>query len=137
MTPSMDPPESTDPAEAAESRHRSVPLLIAAAIALVGVVVVVALLVWPDREGQVLSYVVPAGTQSRIDAGEEVSLFPQRLEVRVGDRITIENRDDATHQVGPYVIGAGQRIEQHFGVPGTIEGFCTLHPSGQVSIVVR
>ena len=137
MTPSIEPPESTNPAAAESSRRRSLLVMITAAIALLAVVVVVALLAWPGREGEVLSYVVPAGTQSRIDAGEEVNLFPQHLEVRVGDRITIENRDDATHRVGPYVIGAGQRIEQHFGVAGTIEGICTLHPSGQVSIVVR
>lgn len=137
MTSSTDPQDASNPAEVVTTRRRSLLVLITAAIALLAVVVVAALLLWPSRDGEVLSYVVPAGTQIRIDAGEEVNLFPRQLEVRVGDRITIENQDDATHQVGPYVIGAGQRIEQYFGTPGTIEGICTLHPSGQVSIVVR
>lgn len=134
---STGPQEPTSPTAAGTNGRRSWLLLPTAVIALLAVVMIVALLAWPTRDGETFSYVVPAGTQSRIDAGEEVNLFPQQLEVRVGDRVTIENRDDGTHQVGPYVIGAGQRIEQHFGVPGTIEGICTLHPSGQVSIVVR
>lgn len=121
-----------------QSRRRvSAAVLVAAAGAIAGAAVILALLFWPEPAAETYTYVVPQGTQSRIDAGEEISLFPRDLEVRVGDRLVVENEDDATHQVGPYVIGAGQRIEQHFAVPGTIEGFCTLHPSGQVSIVVR
>lgn len=118
-------------------RRPSAIVLIAVAAAVAGAAVVLALVFWPEAAAETYTYVVPEGTQGRIDAGEEISLFPRDLEVRVGDRLIIENEDDATHQVGPYVIGGGQRIEQRFGVPGTIEGFCTLHPSGQVTIVVR
>jgi plastocyanin len=117
---------------------RSRVVIIAAVFAALAVVAILVLLVVPRGGGaQVHEYVVPAGTQERIDAGEEISLFPQNLEVRVGDRLVIDNQDNTTHQVGPYVVGAGQRIEQAFAVPGKIEGFCTLHPSGQVSIIVR
>ena len=117
---------------------RSPVVIIAAVFAALAVAAILVLLVLPRGGGaRVHEYVVPAGTQERIDAGEEISLFPQSLEVRVGDRLVIDNQDDATHQVGPYVVGSGQRIEQAFAVPGKIEGFCTLHPSGQVSIIVR
>ena len=64
-------------------------------------------------------------------------LFPRRLEVAVGDRLIIANEDVVTHQVGPYVVGSGQRIDQTFSTVGSIEGICTLHPSGEVTIVVR
>ena len=121
-----------------ETALRSPAVIIAAVFAALAVAAIVVLLVIPrGGDARVHEYVVPAGTQQRIDAGEEISLFPQSLEVRVGDRLVIDNQDNATHQVGPYVVGAGQRIEQSFAVPGKIEGFCTLHPSGQVSIIVR
>lgn len=86
---------------------------------------------------QTISISVPDGTQDRMNAGEEIVLFPRRLEVGVGDRIVIENSDTSSHQVGPYVVGAGQRVVQTFSTTGIIEGICTLHPSGEVTIVVR
>ena len=86
---------------------------------------------------QTTEIIVPEGTQTRMDAGEEIVLFPRRLEVGVGDRIVIENDDSSSHQVGPYVVGPGQRIVQTFSATGIIEGICTLHPSGEVTIVVR
>lgn len=86
---------------------------------------------------QTITISVPEGTQAKMDAGEEIVLFPRRLEVGVGDRIVIENDDASSHQVGPYVVGPGQRIVQTFSTNGIIEGICTLHPSGEVTIVVR
>jgi plastocyanin len=86
---------------------------------------------------QTITISVPAGTQAQMDAGEEIVLFPRRLEVGVCDRIVIENDDTSSHQVGPYVVGPGQRIVQTFSTTGIIEGICTLHPSGEVTIVVR
>jgi plastocyanin len=86
---------------------------------------------------QTIEILVPNGTQAQIEAGEEIVLFPRRLEVGVGDRIVIENDDSSTHQVGPYVVGSDQRIVQTFSTAGVIEGICTLHPSGEVTIVVR
>ncbi len=86
---------------------------------------------------QTIEIVVPPGTQAQIDAGEQIVLFPRRLEVSVGDRIIITNEDASSHQIGPYVVGPDQRIEQTFSAAGIIEGICTLHPSGEVTIVVR
>jgi plastocyanin len=86
---------------------------------------------------QTIEIVVPPGTQEQIDAGDEIVLFPRRLEVGVGDRIIITNQDATSHQVGPYVVGPGQQVVQTFSATGIIEGVCTLHPSGEVTIVVR
>lgn len=107
-------------------------------VALLSLTAVVALQVAPRAAAsQTIEIVVPQGTQVQMDAGEEIVLFPRRLEVGVGDRIVIENEDDSSHQVGPYVVGPGQRIVQTFSATGSIEGICTLHPSGEVTIVVR
>jgi plastocyanin len=86
---------------------------------------------------QTINISVPEGTQAQMETGEEIVLFPRRLEVGIGDRIVIENDDTSSHQVGPYVVGPGQRIVQTFSTTGIIEGVCTLHPSGEVTIVVR
>lgn len=113
------------------------PRLLAALVAGLAVATAVVVLAWPRPEGRLIEVVVPPGTMERVEAGEQVELLPRRLEVSVGDRLLIVNEDLATHLVGPYIVGPGQRLEQRFGRPGTISGLCTLHPSGQVSIVVR
>ena len=80
---------------------------------------------------------IAAGTAERIDAGEAIELLPRTLEVTVGDRLEIVNDDDVTHEVGPYTVAPGQTLRQTFTTPGTLEGACTLHPSGAIAIVVR
>jgi plastocyanin len=107
-------------------------------LALVSLALLLAMLVVPRAAAsQTIEIVVPVGTQERTDQGEQIVLFPRRLEVAVGDRLIITNEDVVTHQVGPYVVGSGQRIDQTFSTVGSIEGICTLHPSGEVTIVVR
>lgn len=80
---------------------------------------------------------VEPGTAERIAAGEIVELLPRTLEVSVGDALEIRNNDLVTHEVGPYTVAAGQTLRQTFTSPGTIEGLCTLHESGAITIVVR
>jgi len=119
-------------------RPSTVVLLLTGAIALLSIGLLVGMYVVPRAAAtQSIEILVPEGTQARMDAGEEIVLFPRRLEVGVGDRILIKNDDSASHQVGPYIVGSGQQIVQTFSSPGIIEGICTLHPSGEVTIVVR
>lgn len=80
---------------------------------------------------------VAPGTAERLAAGERIELLPRTLEVSVGDRLEIRNLDVVTHEVGPYVVAPGQTLRQTFTSPGTIEGMCTLHESGAITIVVR
>ena len=121
------------------SEHRSGwAAKVAAVLAVLALAGAAAILFWPSAtSAEVREVVVPAGTQERIDAGETIELLPGTFEVSVGDRLIIVNDDNATHQVGPYIVGPGQRIEQQVLGPGRIEGVCTLHPSGEVAIVVR
>lgn len=105
--------------------------LVAGALLSVGLVVAVRP---DDPEPQVIEVVVPLGTGA-LDQAEE-PLLPRRLEVHVGDTLVIDNQDDRTHEVGPYLVAAGQRLEHRFTEVGELEGECTIHPSGQVTIVV-
>ncbi len=106
-------------------------VLAVAAVALL----VVGLQAWTSSEQ--IQVTVAAGTADRISAGESVELLPRRLEVEVGDRLEIVNQDRVTHEVGPYTVAPGQTLTQTFTSPGTLEGACTLHPSGAITIVVR
>lgn len=90
-----------------------------------------------DDESRTFRYDVPAGTGDRLERGEEVDLFPKRLEARVGDRLVIRNDDARTHQIGPFTVGAGETFSVTFSSAGTLRGLCTLHPSGETEIVVR
>ncbi|MFO7778780.1 MAG: hypothetical protein R6V28_10530 [Nitriliruptoraceae bacterium] len=90
-----------------------------------------------QRSSEVVRVEVAAGTAERITAGESIELLPPTLEVSVGDRLEIVNDDQVVHQVGPYTVAPGQTLRQSFTSPGTLEGACTLHPSGAIRIVVR
>ena len=122
----------------AAAHGRPIALWLTGVLAVLCLAALVAMQLAPRAAAaQTIEIVVPSGTQARVDAGDEIVLFPRRLEVGVGDRIVITNEDAESHQVGPYVVGPGQRIEQTFAASGIIEGVCTLHPSGEVTIVVR
>lgn len=121
---------SPDPPHRARSGLIGAGLLLAVALAL---------LVWVIGSLQPEEIVVdiPPGTAARMEAGEQVQLLPRILEVSVGDRLEIHNRDTVTHEIGPYLLSSGRSLRQTFTSPGTIEGYCSLHDSGAITIVVR
>ena len=82
-------------------------------------------------------YVIPIGTNNRIAGGEDVAIVPRVLNVKVGDRIRIENQDDYGAQVGIFNVGAGETVTMEFTTPGRLEGACDVHPSGTFTINVR
>jgi plastocyanin len=116
-------------------RARRGPIL--AGVAAVAAVVLLVVAVTATLGSEEILVEVPAGTAERMAAGEEVELLPRTLRVSVGDRLRIVNHDDEAHEVGPYAVAPGQTLEQTFTSPGTLEGLCTLHPSGAITIEVR
>lgn len=121
--------------------HRNLPRWLVAALVAAAVAAATALLFFvvlgSDDGPKTYDYMIPAGTGARIDAGEPVSILPAKLEVRVGDRLVIENLDDREHVVGPFLVGEGERLEQEFRRPGVQLGLCTVHESGSLEIVIR
>jgi len=120
----------------ASTRPHRRPLVLIALVATPAVVLLVVALLATLRS-ELIVVEIPPGTADRIEAGERVELLPATLEVSVGDTLEIRNLDEAPHEVGPYSVAAGQTLRQTFGSPGTIQGLCTLHPSGELTIVVR
>ena len=133
--PDPTPAEPDDPRPPAAAGRR----LLGAALVVVGLLVVgaVGATLLGETSGQTIAVDVAPGTHDRLSAGEAIELLPRTLRVEVGDELVITNRDDHSHQVGPYTVASGQVLRQQFTTPGTIEGVCTLHPSGEISIVVR
>ncbi len=83
------------------------------------------------------SYVIPRGTGEQLDRGASVELLPATIEARVGETIRIENRDDRGYLLGPFYVGARETLTQRFVSPGTFQGECAVHPSGELVLVVR
>ena len=82
-------------------------------------------------------YLIPAGTGERFDAGEFIEILPRELEVSVGEVLRIVNEDDRDHLVGPFFVGAHEVLTQRFSTSGEFNGICTVHPSGQFTLVVN
>lgn len=82
-------------------------------------------------------YVIPAGTQKRIERGEPMEIMPERLEVTVGESIRITNEDDTGAYVGIFYVGAGETVRMRFTTPGELTGKCEVSSSGEFTIDVR
>jgi plastocyanin len=82
-------------------------------------------------------YVIPVGAGEALDAGEPLAILPGELVVTVGETIRIVNEDDRGHNVGPFFVGAGETLSQRFSSPGEFVGVCTVHPSGELVLVVN
>ena len=82
-------------------------------------------------------FVIPAGAGEALDAGTPLEVLPGELDVRVGETIRIVNEDDRGHTVGPFFVGANETLTQRFSSPGEFVGVCTVHPSGEIVLVVE
>jgi plastocyanin len=89
-----------------------------------------------DAEVATFEYVIPVGAGEALDAGTPLEILPAELQANVGDTIRIENQDDRGHTVGPFFVGANETLTQRFSTPGEFEGVCTVHPSGQLVLIV-
>ena len=82
-------------------------------------------------------YTIPFGAGEALDAGTPLEILPAELVTTVGETIRIVNEDDRGHNVGPWFVGANETLNQQFTSAGDFEGVCTVHPSGQLILVVE
>ncbi len=90
-----------------------------------------------DDQAFDFDYEIPKGTGERIDAGEPIEILPARIEATVGQSIRVRNDDDRGHSVGWMYVGPGEVVTQRFSSSGRFVGACSVHPSGQVELVVE
>ena len=82
------------------------------------------------------SFTIPTGAGEALDRGQPLEILPGEMEVHVGEVIEIINEDDRGHLVGPFYVGAGETLRQRFSSAGRFIGVCTVHPSGELALVV-
>lgn len=82
-------------------------------------------------------YTIPLGAGEALDAGTPLEILPAELATKVGETIRIVNEDDRGHNVGPWFVGANETLNQEFTSAGEFDGVCTVHPSGQLILVVE
>ncbi len=82
-------------------------------------------------------YHIPPGTGDRMDAGEDVAILPAEIDATVGEAIRVINNDTRGHTVGWMYVGPGEVVTQRFSSEGVFVGRCTVHPSGEVRLVVE
>jgi len=88
-------------------------------------------------ETPTFSYVIPAGAGDRIDEGEPLDILPRELVAQLNETIVIVNEDDQAHLLGPWFVGAGETLRQRFTTAGVFDGECSVHPSGEFTVVVE
>lgn len=107
---------------------------------LLGAVMIVAVPVGASRftgaQGATHTFHIPAGTATRVAAGEDVTIIPSDLRLRLRDRLVVINADDVTHQIASITVGPGEQVETRFSEAVSLSGFCSVHPSGQITIEV-
>ena len=88
----------------------------------------------PEPEQHLIT--IPAGTANRLSLGHDVDIIPRDLDFKLRDHLIMINKDSTAHQIGPFVIPAGGQLDTRFSEAATIEGFCSLHSSGRITINV-
>lgn len=79
---------------------------------------------------------IPPGTAAAIAAGQDVDVVPDELDLTLRDVLIIVNRDSVAHTIGPFEIGPGEQSEHSFNEVAAISAYCSLHPSGSISISI-
>jgi plastocyanin len=115
---------------------RPIWFVLAAVLLVGGASALVAIVASGDgtRSPKTFEYTVPEGTGAAIAAGQQLFVFPARLDLHVGDTIVIHNEDTRPAVVGPYTVDRNATLSQTFYRTGWVTGFCSIHPSGRVTI---
>jgi hypothetical protein len=115
------------------SARLTIVLFTAAAAAMIVTSVALSQVVGPPEPDE-KTVIIPAGTAERIASGEDVDIIPADLEFRLRDRLVVVNNDSASHQIGPFVVPPSDRLETVFSEAATVDGYCSLHSSGRITI---
>jgi hypothetical protein len=89
-------------------------------------------------ESRAKVYVIPKGTWAQRAAGKNIAILPDtiRLTLAIKDILVLRNDDDVPQMFGPVLIMPRQSFELPFRVASVYLFACTLHASGQLSVVV-
>ena len=89
------------------------------------------------QNGETVTFVIPPGTQEKLEAGEEAVDFPNEIILNAGDTIVIENQDNAVHSFGPFTILPNTTLTKRFDTARVYENSCTFHQDKTMKLVVK
>jgi hypothetical protein len=136
IAPQGPPADEQEPARTG-SWGLGIALIAISVVALVVAGVLVMRLVSSEEaSGEVVTFVVPAGTADKVAQGEKIEIMPREVRLDVGDSLVIRNDDDTTALVGPYVVKSGTTLTQKFQRPQYLVGECSISGSGEIKIIV-
>ena len=92
-----------------------------------------------SMDSRELVYVIPKGTWARRMAGERIEVLPSEIRLTLGvqDILVLKNEDDVPQMFGPVLIMPGQTFRLPFRLASSTQFVCTLHASGQLTVVVK
>jgi hypothetical protein len=90
-----------------------------------------------DREGRLLTLVIPKGTSDLIEAGGASPEIPGDMTFVVGDVLIVENQDAVDHQLGPLFIPKGASAKLAFAKSENLAYACTFTPEKYLGLEIK
>lgn len=90
-----------------------------------------------DRAPQTIELVIPAGTATRVEAGEDDPTIPAEMVFVMGDTLLVRNEDSASHQLGPVWVPAGATASLAMTEPAKLAYSCSFSTSRYLNLDVR
>ena len=89
------------------------------------------------RPPQVFVLEIPSGTAERLAQGQADPLLPQSMVFVLGDSLQVNNRDSATHQLGPLVIPAHASATLLLNTVQDASYACSFQPDKRLGLTVQ
>ena len=132
--PPAAPPAEAEPVHARTRAPRAlVALVLAVAVALAGVIAGVAA---SSGGTDVHEVVVPAGTGSALEAGDDADVVGRTIRLEPGDALEVTNDDSRLHVVGALRVDPGETARQVFGTEGRYVVATSLRRDALLTILV-
>lgn len=90
-----------------------------------------------DRQPEEIVLTIPAGTASRVAAGENPPAIPADMIFIVGDTLRVVNEDAANHQLGPLYIPAQATATLSFEAVQNYDYACSFRTNKYFGVTVQ
>jgi hypothetical protein len=86
---------------------------------------------------EIIELIIPAGTASRLAAGQQTLSLPEKMTFLQGDTLEVKNEDNVPHQLGPIWVPPGTSGKLKLGEPNLYSYSCSFEPGKYLGLDVR